>query len=318
MAAVAQATEKGKERSPLTEDEQLGMKTLPHECAKYGYENVIRTLWPGFFDVGGINHAITHLIEMGETSYKGAFWDEMSTAPSRWYPSSGRDSVAKLNARLDDEVTVCFKEVEFRVKDKRLNQKPWYRMFREFLSQLEKHGMSDTEVKWFYGNEPDQYSSSDFNFRKRPYQASVSMFDGALEAFSCFVNGEIKITAWTHDEHPKYDRYGHRNFGVWKGKLGDFLERAKTLQLALGSSALDKMSSSMKHCNTGKGTSRGEVKLFHPELGMIAMRPEPIEYMAEHRYFAAGRRRIEDPATLVVNSEALEKMREALGRGTVF
>jgi len=322
--ATAQTTGERQEK-PLLTDKEIGMRTLRCEYAKFGYFNGIQTLGKRFFNAEGIKTAVRHLIAMeGYGERKSVFMDEMSQAPGQWSPRvhlGDKRIGRKFEERLSDEVSVYFLDVRFEMQGQtRSRRKPWHGLVRKFLPGLEKTPGS-VETKWYYGSGSKKYSSPDFKQGKdsiHPYQIHARFFGGALTAFSCFVGTdhiEISSPRFYDDDPKNYFKYPS-NSGIWKGRLGDFLESAAALEEAIR--GIEPEIDFAKHTNTGKGFSRGEVKLFHPKLGMVAMRPEHVEYTATHRDFRVESKTVTDPATLIVNSLALEKLRENLSKGAVF
>ena len=279
----------------LTIEERVAQKEFPPEYSCYGYVNDINTLGNSFFDSVGINESLLHLVAINKKPE--LFVGERFGGPSLWGPKINYRELKEIH---QDEITVYFNDVQLEKVPKRSPGK-WFELIHgEFLPLLEGFP-AGIKVDYFYGDgASNKKVSSEFRDVKFFYQASVKLFDEAISAFSCFVSGDINISAWNHYEHPSFEKYGHTNFGVWKGTVEDFLESTAVLEEAIRTVDPSRPNSYQ--------IVKGEIKLFHPELGLIAMRGRSRSYTVGNYSSVAEEREVIDPATLIVSKEALGKL----------
>lgn len=286
----------------LSVEEKVAQKEFLHEYSCYGYSNNIRTLGNFFFDSAGVKKSLLNLIAVKNSGKPEIFMNENLDESSLWKPRIRRDSYEELKERFQDTITVYFNKIRFDIPKNSPDK--WFKLVHNnFIPRL-KNFPAGISVDYFYGDGAGRAEvSSEFRPAKNFYQVAVKLFDKAVSAFSCFVEGNIDISAWNYYGHPSFERYGHKNFGVWKGSIGSFLESVTTLE------------ESIKEIHSNKSNFdqivKGEVKLFHPELGLIVMRGHSYDYQLDNwrGCFVAESRKIISPATLVIGKKALDQLK---------
>lgn len=289
---------------PYTLIELLGMRELNPELARFTYANEFTTLGRYLFDTAGITEAFKDLIVLSTIEQPQKFMSERGNEACVWRPRAYREDCIdeQFQKKLSDEVTVSFRNFsgEIPCPD---TKKPWHALMQEQFLPLAKNALFRGSVLYDYGTgQRSNVILTEFKKeqgKEKNWQIFAPFFDNALMAYSSFVNGHLRISAWNYTGHSTFQRYGHTNFGVWKGTLKDFISTAGILEQAF----------KKIHPASTKGPS-GEVKLFHDDLGMICMRTEGQRYEALHPsfYLRAHPRFVHAPSTMIFGKHAFEAL----------
>lgn len=287
----------------ITIEEKIAQKNFPDEYSRYSYLNEIKTLSNYLFNSNGIKESLLNLISINNSGMPKLFMNENSDGPSLWKPRIREESYKELEKRKEDEIAVYFKDIGFEIH-KNLQGKWFKLMEKEFIPNL-KEFTAGKRVDYWYGDGASKNQMlNKFKDVKNFYQMSVNLFNEAIHAFSCF-NGSINISAWNHDKHPSYEKYGHTNFGIWKGTINDFLKSASVLE-----ETIKKIDSYRPNIYQ---IAKGEVKLFHQDLGLIVMRGRLRNYYSnDWRCIIAEPRELTDPATLIINNSGLREIKKEI------
>ena len=138
------------------------------------------------------------------------------------------------------------------------------------------------------------------------------MFNGALNAFACFVNEDqpkLSISSRNHMGDPSFKRFGRTDRLAWYGRLDDFLQSAEILE-----QTLKKMGEKGYRSNPeAYQLTSSDVRLIHPQSGMIIMRGHNQEIQAlipdkdERLKFG----QITLPKTIILKNKDLEALTAA-------
>ncbi len=301
------------EGDKYTLNERLGMTELNTEVSKFTFANDIETLGRFGFNTSGIEDAVRALISINGSSQPERFVSVRGNEPVQWRPYNigmERKEEEEFSKRMQEPVEVYFWDFNAgMVNPNKFGKEPWHNLMRNRFLPLVKDVISGGPIRYDYGT--GEYSNkivTEFKpdkDREKTWQIWAPFFDNALTAYSCFVNGGISINSWNYTGHPTYERYGHSRIGVWKGKICDFVKNAKTIENAL------------RTLNpSASGGSFGEVKMIHPDLGMIVMRSEGKRYEAFHPefYLRAERRYVNAPKTMIFGKYAFAELLKDFSR----
>jgi hypothetical protein len=284
----------------------IGDAKISKEFSRFGYANEIKTLGKYFFDYGGIYKALQQLVSVNDNPdvFMNLKYSKFAPEPSQWQPKLKHERI-----NMDDEIEVYFKNINFEIKTGKFEK--WYEpMALDFLP-LAKHMPCGVKEMYFYqkGSEKARHSDEFNPDDKAFYEAFAYMFGGALKAFSCFCSyGKIDINSNTYIDEPNFR--DHSGTGRWKGKLGDFLESAKVLSGAVKHLAEEK---GYKNEEMRRQVMYGEVRLIHPNYGMIIMRPESEAYEIDHpEHYGSAERKVFMPSTLILSKKAVGLLEEEL------
>ncbi|MCK5235216.1 MAG: hypothetical protein KAJ88_05205 [Candidatus Aenigmarchaeota archaeon] len=264
--------------SEKSDKQSFGRVKLSYDQAlKYSPQNNISCLGENLFEPEGILSAIKTLIQVNKNPEAYMSPDFRSGSDKIYdFPSAPEYKDVDIESILEDEVSVHFNELSFEMLASDKYKDEWWVPIRDILMENLQDIPSGLEVKYFYGDDTIKGSrvSDIFHEDEEPYQMFAYLFGKELKIFSCFVNTNISINCYYFQDRPYVI---HENFGLWKGKLSDFLLSAELLSDAISKIPRDNMAA-----NSWREKMfyklLGEVKLMHPELGFISMEPGKKEF----------------------------------------
>ncbi len=275
------------------------------QALKYSPQNNISCLGKNLFEPKGIMSAVKTLIQVNQDPEAYMSPNFRSWSDKIYdFPAAPEYKDVDIEPILEDEVSVHFNELSFEMLASDKYKDEWWVPIRDILMENLQDIPSGLEVEYYYGSDKGKkaYVSDIFNEDKEPYQMFAYFFGKELKIFSCFVNTDISIDCHYFRDRPYVI---HENFGLWKGKLKDFLVSAELLSDALSKIPRDNMAASPWREKTFY-TLYGEVKLMHPELGFISMEPQKKEFspsltLTDFKYNI--------PQTLVISKHAKDCLR---------
>ena len=213
------------------------------------------------------------------------------------------------------KIAVYFNSIQFAVVSNRFWDKEkkgeWWTPIQKYFIPEIKDMSIKTKNKYFYGSEKNVSVSQNFNPNKDLYQIFSRMFNGALNAFSCFVNKDqpkLTIDSWNHMREISFERFSHTNRIPWYGRLDEFLQSVEILE-----QTLKKMIEKDYQTNTPLN-SNFDVRLILPQHGLISMRlhHQKIQDFVRDKnsnQFKLTQKKL--PKTIILSNKDLEKLMAA-------
>ncbi|MCK5042654.1 MAG: hypothetical protein KAR51_01385 [Candidatus Aenigmarchaeota archaeon] len=285
--------------SEKADKQSFGRVKLSYDQAlKYSPQNNISCLGENLFEPEGILSAVKTLMQVNKNPEAYMSPDFRSGSDKIYdFPSAPEYKDVDIESILEDEVSVHFNKLSFEMLASDKYKDEWWVPIRDILMENLQDIPSGLEVKYFYGDDTIKGSrvSDIFHEDEEPYQMFAYLFGKELKIFSCFVNTGISIDSYYFQDRPYVI---HENFGLWKGKLCDFLLSAELLSDALSRIPRDNMAASPWREKIFY-TLYGEVKLMHPELGFISMESQKKEFKPSLTDF-----KYNIPQTLIISKHA--------------
>ena len=285
--------------SEKADKQSFGRVKLSYDQAlKYSPQNNISCLGENLFEPEGILSAVKTLMQVNKNPEAYMSPDFRSWSDKIYdFPAAPEYEDVDIESILEDEVSVHFNELSFKMLASDKYKDEWWVPIRDILIKNLQDIPSGLEVKYFYGDGTSKGTrvSDIFHEDEKPYLVFAHLFGKELKIFSCFVNTGISIDSYYFQDRPYVI---HENFGLWKGKLCDFLLSAELLSDALSRIPRDNMAASPWREKIFY-TLYGEVKLMHPELGFISMESQKKEFKPSLTDF-----KYNIPQTLIISKHA--------------
>jgi len=264
--------------SEKSDKKSFGRAKLSYDQAlKYSPQNNIRCLGENLFDHEGILSAVKTLIQVNRDPEAYMSPDFRSWSDKIYdFPAAPEYKDVDIESILEDEVRVHFNKLYFEMLASDKYKDEWWVPIKDILMENLQDIPSGLEAEYYYTDDTGKkiHTSDIFHEDEKPYQMFAYLFGKELRAFSCFVNTGISIDGFYSLNSPHMI---HENFGLWKGKLKDFLVSAELLSDTLSKISRDNKAASPWREKMFYELS-GEVKLLHPELGFISMEPGKKEF----------------------------------------
>lgn len=138
---------------------------------------------------------------------------------------------------LSKDIIVYFNHFHSPNIDSTKKDGKWYDALQEFVP-LVKDFPAGVKLEYWYGDAPNEHSSSRLDISKKPYQAFVRLFNDSIQGFSCFVNNnpsELRFssTRTNYETIKSGEGLIHDNQSSWKGNAQIFENSAYRLSSAL-------------------------------------------------------------------------------------
>lgn len=224
--------------------------------------------------------------------------DRFANPPVLYRPIIDKEIMDEFNSIKDDEISVYFNDVNYEIwtNAKERRRKNWWMPIKDrFVERLRDSDLpGGSRTKYYYSNGGSCVSSPAFLENKTPYQVFVYFFDSELHAYSGSVSDNIRVDGW----YSVFEPYlVHENNGLWSGKLSDFLKTTEAISKALANIPKYPIGYDIYG---ERPTYRldGEVKLIHPDFGLISMKNETYDlYVTEDISYKI-------PKTLILSNDA--------------
>ncbi len=282
----------------LSDEENFGMLHMDgttdcsvEDYTRFIFDNTLQTFGKNLFNTAGITQAVKTLVVASRIHDPQIVVSKYTNLPPPWRPSNNAIKSININYLLERDVTVYFNELRFETN---FEKKKWLDVFQKFSNVI-----NTKNVEYWYGPSGSEYPSRVVLEGKPPYQAFCRLFDNTISAFSCFVGPTIMIDGWTNRGTDNFEKYGHTNFGKWRGSLKTFLDTTQNIE-----SAIESMDCSNQ-------TIHGDIKLMIPEYGLIVMRPKKTEHVVQLESFS-DRSFVEPnqiilPQTIIMNNNSYKQ-----------